>query len=252
MKLLVLADLHMEFETFDATDTPADVVILAGDTNLKTKGVEWAREAFADRPVLYIPGNHEYYGETYQRQREKLRNAAAGSNVRLLDCDKYELDGVVFLGATLWTDFKLLGDQRIAMLTAQNVMNDFEEIKTLPGSSRLKPVTTVDWHVEARAWLRAETEAAARADKKVVVITHHLPSIRSIPERYRRDPVSASYASNLEQLVVESGAALWIHGHTHTVCDYMLGDTRVLVNPRGYPHEVPKHTGFKFDLTVEV
>jgi hypothetical protein len=92
----------------------------------------------------------------------------------------------------------------------------------------------------------------AAAGKKVVVITHNLPSIRSIPERYRTDLVSAAFASNLDDLVERSGALLWLHGHTHTACDYMIGRTRVLCNPRGYPQESPRQTGFKFDLMVNI
>lgn len=250
MKLLILADLHKEFEPFDRTDTEADVVILAGDTDTKTKGIEWAKTAFAGRPVLYVPGNHEYYGCCYQKHRGEMREAAGGSNVVLLDRDSCEINGVVFLGATLWADFKLLGNQPLAMLTAQGVMNDFKHIRTLPDYRKFQPTDAARIHAEERAWLEKELEAAA--GRKVVVITHNLPSMRSIPERYRTDPISAAYASNLDDLVERSGALLWLHGHTHTACDYVIGRTRVLCNPRGYPQESPLQTGFKFDLMVNI
>lgn len=250
MKLLILADLHLEFEPFDATETDADLVILAGDTDLKTRGIIWAKEAFAGKPVIYVPGNHEYYGETYQKLRDKMQEEADGSNVHLLDCAKYEQNGVVFLGATLWTDFHLLGNQAIAMLTVEAGMNDFKKIKTLPSYKKFRALDALQAHSREKAWLSKEIEAAA--GKKLVVITHHLPSLKSIPDQWKNDHLSAGYASNLDDLVARSGAALWIHGHTHTACDYMLGETRVLCNPRGYPHEVPRLTGFKLDLNVEI
>lgn len=250
MKLLILADLHKEFESFDRTDTEADVVILAGDTDTATKGIEWAKTAFAGRPVLYVPGNHEYYGCCYQKHREKMREAAAGSNVVLLDRDRCEIGDVVFLGATLWADFNLLGNQPLAMLTAQGVMNDFRHIRTMPDYRKFQPADAARIHAEERAWLEKELEAAA--GRKVVVITHNLPSMRSVPERYRTDPISAAYASNLDDLVERSGALLWLHGHTHTASDYIIGQTRVLCNPRGYFQESPRQTGFKFDLVVNI
>lgn len=247
MKLLVLADLHQEFAPFEVPDTAADVVILAGDTDRKIRGITWAKAAFAGRLVIYVPGNHEYYGETYQKLRDKMREAAAGSNVHLLDCGKWEQDGVVILGATLWTDFNLLGNQPLAIMAAQAAMNDFKSIRTLPRYRKFRPLDALQIHSREKAWLEKEIQAAA--GKKIVVVTHHIPSFQSIPARHRADHVSAAYASRLDDLVAGSGAVLWIHGHTHTACDYMLGETRVLCNPRGYPHE---GTGFKHDLVVEV
>jgi len=248
MKLHILTDLHNEFGQFDPPEINADIVILAGDTDLKTKGIEWAMEAFAGKPVLYVPGNHEYYGSVFQSLQQKMREAAAGSNVHLLDCDKHEQNGAIFLGATLWTDFKLLGDQHIAMLTAKDGMNDFKKIRTLPSYRPLPPAATVSWHTKAMGWLKKELQAAA--GKKVVVVTHHLPSLKSVPERYRTDPISAAFASNLDEFVATSEAVLWVHGHTHEPCDYMLGDARVLCNPRGYDgHE---NTGYDPGLVVEI
>ncbi|MGV1098728.1 metallophosphoesterase [Thiovibrio sp. JS02] len=248
MKLHILADLHNEFGRFVPPEADADLVILAGDTDLGTKGIEWAKEAFAGKPVLLVPGNHEYYGSVFQSLQQKMQEAAAGSNVHLLGCDKYEQDGIVFLGATLWTDFKLLGDQRIAMLTAKDGMNDFKKIRMLPSYRPLSPAATVSWHTRAMGWLKKELQAAT--GKKIVVITHHLPSLKSVPERYRTDPISAAFASNLDEFVATSGAVLWVHGHTHEPCDYVLGETRVLCNPRGYDGR--ETTGYAPALVVEV
>ncbi|PKN23382.1 MAG: metallophosphoesterase [Deltaproteobacteria bacterium HGW-Deltaproteobacteria-3] len=248
MKLHILADLHIEFGHFKPPETDADLVILAGDTDLQTKGITWAKEAFAGKPVIYVPGNHEYYGEVYPHLREKMREAAADSNVHLLDCGRYEQDGVVFLGATLWTDFRLMGNQPLAILTAQRSMSDFMRIMTDSTNKRFRPEDTIQIHAREKAWLKKELQSST--GKKIVVVTHHLPSLQSVAERYRNDQLSAAFASNLDDLIAESGAKLWVHGHTHTVCDYMLGETRVLCNPRGYAGK--EDTRYNPNYVVEI
>lgn len=248
MKLHILADLHIEFGPFEPPKTDADLVILAGDTDLNTRGITWAKEAFAGKPVIYVPGNHEYYGETYQKLRAEMQEEAADSNVHLLDCAKYEKDELVILGATLWTDFHLLGSQSISMLTVQAGMNDFKKIRTLPQYRKFRPLDALQSHSKEKAWLEKEIQAAA--GKKLVVVTHHLPSLKSIPEQWKNDHLTAGYASSLDELVADSGAILWIHGHTHTACDYMIGETRVLCNPRGYVRR--EATGYDPALVVEI
>lgn len=248
MKLLILADLHIEFGPFEPPETDADLVVLAGDTDLLTRGITWAKEAFAGKPVIYVPGNHEYYGETYQKLRSEMQEEANGSNVHVLDFGKYEQDGVVILGATLWTDFHLLGSQAIAMLAVETGMNDFKKIRTLPSYKKFRAFDALQAHSKEKAWLSKEIEAAA--GKKLVVVTHHLPSLKSIPDQWKNDYLSAGFASNLDDLVARSGAALWIHGHTHTACDYMIGETRVLCNPRGYIGR--EDSGYDPALVVEI
>lgn len=247
MKLHILTDLHIEFGPFEPPETDADLVILAGDTDLKTRGITWAKEAFAGKPVIYVPGNHEYYGETYQKLRAAMREEAAGSNVHLLDCGRYEQDGVVFLGATMWTDFRLLGDQALGTQAAQRSMSDFMRIM-MASTKRFRPEDTIQIHDSEKSWLEEELQAVA--GKKIVVVTHHLPSLRSVHERWKNDHLSAAFASNLDDLIARSGATLWIHGHTHTACDYMLSETRVLCNPRGYIGR--EATGYDPALAVEI
>lgn len=256
MKLLVLADLHLEFAPFDPPETDADVVILAGDTDLGTKGITWAKEAFPGKPILYVCGNHELYQNTYPSLLAQMQDEAAGSNVHFLDQDEYEQDGVVFLGATLWSDFNLLNNQVLAMAVAQQRVNDFKQIKVFPDDRMFSPADAIQANRLDRRWLMKELRAASKRNKqktgekkKIVVITHHLPSLRSVPARYRADIISAAFASNFDDIVAQSGATLWIHGHTHAACDYFLGDYRVLCNPRGYPHE---STGFNPGLVVEI
>lgn len=150
MRIHLLSDLHNEFSLFQPQVLDADVVILAGDIDLKGRGVHWAREVFSGQ-VLYVPGNHEYYGGHLKRT--------------------------------------------------------------------------------------------------LVVITHHAPSLRSLADNpYAGGHMDAAYANRYDDLL-EMGVDLWVHGHSHTACDYRTGTTRVVCNPRGYPGEL---TDWSPDLVLEL
>ncbi|MEM9690500.1 MAG: metallophosphoesterase, partial [Pseudomonadota bacterium] len=110
MKLHILSDIHVEFEAFVPPATDADVIVLAGDIHVGRKGLDWALEQFPDKPVIYVLGNHEYYGKAVPKLTNELQKIAANTNVHLLERSSVEIDGVTFLGSTLWTDFELFGD----------------------------------------------------------------------------------------------------------------------------------------------
>lgn len=146
MKLLVLSDLHLEFAPLSITDKDADVVVLAGDINLKTRGLEWAMKTFPDKPVIAVAGNHEYYGEKYPGLMKKGKQLVEGTNVHLLENDHVEIDGVSFFGCTLWTDLKLFGDPRLAGYFCQQEMSDFKKIRVEPEYCKLNPVSMTAIH----------------------------------------------------------------------------------------------------------
>lgn len=249
MRLHVLSDLHLEFAPFISPSVDADVVVLAGDTHPGLRSVRWAAEHWPDRPVVVVPGNHEFYGHTYPTLVRKLEAEAAARSphVHVLSDCAVEIGGVRFLGTTLWTDFALLADPAAGMAAAQTQMTDFRRIRVEPRYAKARPTDTVVWHRRSVRWLREAL--AVPYDGPTVVVTHHAPSGRSVNPLYT-DPVTAAYASHLDQLVAESGAALWVHGHTHYCVDYTIGDTRVLSNQRGYPDEPVD--GFAAELVVEV
>jgi Icc-related predicted phosphoesterase len=248
MRLHILSDLHLEFAPFTAPAVQADAVILAGDIGNGHDGLEWALKAFVDRPVVYVLGNHEFYGQRLQQLIKDLHELAAGTSVHLLENETCIIGDVVFLGATLWTDFALNGDPVMAEVIAQTSLNDFQRIRTLPQYYRLTPADTHRLHLESRRWL--EAQFLALKGRKVVVVTHHAPSKESIPPRFAGDPCNPAFASDLSAFIVETEARVWVHGHIHCCCDYTLGKTRVLANPRGYPAET-RH-GFEPGLVVEV
>jgi len=249
MRLLILSDLHLEFAPFTPQETDADAVILAGDIHVGTKAVTWVKEAVSrDKPVIYVLGNHEYYGQALPRHLLKLKELARGSNLHVLEKDCLMLGEIVFLGCTLWTDFELFGNPKIAGYNATQKMTDYRKIRVNPGYRRLRSIDTAGVHYRSRRWLTEEVEK--HRGRKLVVVTHHAPSTRSLPMGFGDDLLSAAYASNLDGFVEGCGAALWVHGHIHVSRDYMIGGTRVVCNPRGYPDDY--NARFSSNMVVEV
>jgi predicted phosphodiesterase len=256
MKLHILSDLHLEFDRDrpwqPVRDLDFDVLILAGDICVHTHGLDWAVRHYPDKPVIYVIGNHEYYGaELHGLRREilaKVESARAqGREIYVLDNAAIEIGGVRFLGSTLWTDYQLFGngsEMGFAMNEAKRCMNDHTLIRCAP-LPHFTPAQALDLHNQARRWVTRELNTAF--DGKTVVVTHHLPSRQSVAPRFENQPLSAAFASNLDRLVEK--ADLWIHGHTHDSFDYQLGKCRVVCNPRGYPGENP---AFRADWVVGV
>lgn len=255
MKLLIYSDLHLEWSDFhqdpQAVDQ-ADVVVLAGDIWTGGKGITWAQKTFAGKPVVYVAGNHEFYGSKRPAQLAEMRDLAAGSNVHFLDRDKVELCGAWFLGATLWTDYELHAEpgetraqaavtRQLAMGAVQRGLQDHKSIREASGRhGKWRPAMAYEQHIAARGWL-AETLAELRiqepefsAAKPRIVVTHHAPAAESLG-RWLEDPLSPGYASRLPPEAFE-GVDAWIHGHIHTSQDYRHHHhSRILANPRGYP-----------------
>jgi Icc-related predicted phosphoesterase len=248
MHIQILSDLHLEFASFQPSNTDADVVVLAGDIHTGKNGIKWILQTFPDRPVIYVLGNHEFYGQKIPKLISEIKEVAQGTNVHVLENDSVEIRGVVFLGATLWTDFRLNGDPVLAEVATQTGMTDFRRIRVTPSYRRFRPADARRIHVQSLEWLRQQT-AGARG-RKTVVVTHHAPSPQSLPSQILNDPLNPAYASNLEPFIAECGALLWVHGHIHRRADFTVGGTRVIANPRGYPIE--PHTGFDPSFVVEV
>jgi predicted phosphodiesterase len=247
VKLLILSDLHLEFLPLVPTANEADVVVLAGDIDLGVSGISWGRQSFPDQEVVYVAGNHEFYGHDWDTLLDDLREEARCQHVHFLENDAADIAGVRFLGTGLWTDFDFFGAGRRAeaMRVAQEYMTDYVRIsvsrpqagldpvkrKLQPGGrSLLVPELVRSRHLASRSWLQARL--AESIDRKTIVVTHFLPSAQSVADRFKQDLTSAAFASDLDGLM--GNAALWVHGHTHDSFDYTLNGTRVVCNPRGY------------------
>lgn len=249
MKLHVLSDLHTEFEGFTIPKTDADLLVLAGDIGVKLNGLEQALKT-SKIPVVYVVGNHEYYGAAIPKLTIELQDAARGSQVHFLENDEFIFQNVRFLGCTLWTDFEILGleHRNLAMWDAEQKMTDYRLIRLSPKFSRLRPVDTAGFHFASLKWLKRQLEIPF--DGRTVVVTHHAPSAKSFNPKYQSDLLSAAFASNLEPLMDEFKIDLWIYGHTHHNADFVHGSTRILSNQRGYPGE--RIPGFNPNLVIEI
>ena len=239
MKIWMFSDLHLEGCNWSPSDRPVcDVVVAAGDIHDPGHlAIPWLQKVSQGRPVVYVPGNHEWYAHreafTVEEETERLLALSENTNVSVLMDRTIVIDDVRFLGSTLWTDFAINGNTDGAMAYAAIGMNDHRVIYTNQIGHRMQPPESRDWHLASRSWL--ETELPKQGSwRSTVVVTHHLPHPRSIDPKYSSSPLNPAFASDLSNLVENCGADLWIHGHTHSSVDYLAGDTRVICNPKGY------------------
>ncbi|MGE0383554.1 MAG: metallophosphoesterase [Gammaproteobacteria bacterium] len=234
MQLQYFSDIHLEFGPLAIAAREADVVVAAGDIGPGTDGARWLMQL--GRPVVYVAGNHEFYGGDLNAVRTGIARLTAGSQVHFLDNAAVCIGGVRFLGTTLWTDFD---DADPALMAAADFeLNDYAHI--FNGVRLFNPEHALSQHRQARAWLAQEL--ATPYAGPTVVVSHHAPSLsswRAPANRVRQH----AYCNRLDAMVRGAPIAAWIHGHVHWCLDYRLGATRVLCNPRGY-HGRQRVAGF--------
>lgn len=243
MKINFFSDLHLEWGTpCKVPETDADIVIAAGDIGTPILAAEFLKQI--EKPVLYIAGNHEYYGGEWRNRRDKLEKHTRNSHVHFMDNDVFEFQGYHFFGATLWTDFNLYHQQVTDMLKAPKYMNDYHQIRFSRGA--ITPEFILHKHELSLEHLQNFLD---KKHEKVVVVTHHLPSSLSIHNDYRMHPGNPFYASELTKLFRED--MHWFHGHTHSTVEYECMGTYVHANPRGYvtPNRTENH---EFDINKTV
>lgn len=259
MKIFIASDLHGEmwshgYNVPEGLDF--DVAVFAGDVHHAYRAVSWLtnQRALWGKEVLFVAGNHEYYGSVLEDAAALIRDKSRGTNVTFLDADAVPIiDGVRFLGCTLWTDYRFDAEGQAHGLRAGRFINDHKFIRTSPGSEFPAPFTPLEAykrHVAERRWLT--DRLAEEHDGHTVVVTHHAPHPGSLHERFADDEaLNASFISDLSDIIEEYQPSLWIHGHVHDVHDYVVPGTttRVVCNPLGYTHE---QSGFITDLVVEL
>ena len=271
MKIKVVSDLHLEFSDVNVTNNDnndIDVLVLSGDIMIAEKlpkpNSEYGQR-FRDflkrcslefQDVIYIAGNHEFYSSgKFYKSVDELRDYCSTNfnNVHFLERDAKIINDVVFVGGTLWTDMNK-GDP-LTMHAVKDLMMDYNAIKNdHRGFIPLKPIDTVDRHRMTRDYIMHVADE--HKDKKIVVCTHHAPSSLSIHPMYAHDALmNGAYFSNLEEYILDRPQIkLWTHGHMHNPFDYMVGETRVVCNPRGYRQEYgfSEDTNWNPDLEIEV
>jgi len=267
MKIKPMSDLHLEFADFEINnDEGADVLVLAGDIIvaelLKKYPIDDEPDMFDMSPqandqrkvirfrqffkqcaelfphVVMVAGNHEFYRGRLKRSMEVLRGELNHyQNFYLLDNEQVIINNVVFVGATLWTDYNK-GDP-LTKFHVLSYMNDYKHIKddTGAGIRKLHPNTLQELHRASVEYIDSIT--LHHRDKFVLAVSHHSPSFKSVVDQYANDPLmNGAYHSDLSELILNrENIRYWIHGHSHACVDYMIGQCNVICNPRGYPGE---------------
>jgi len=242
VKIQYFSDLHLEFGELPCVSTDADVIIAAGDIGVGLDGINWLTQF--DQPVIYVLGNHEYWGQDYTDFIDRVWQTSSGTNVHFLENESVVIDGVRFVGCSLWTDYGRANEQIIN--AAVKGMNDFRYITD--DGKPLHPKRLLKAHYQSVDWLKEVLSEPFTG--QTVVVTHHAPSMKSW-HRSPSDGYQYCYCSNLEPVIGLSEAELWVHGHTHRGQDYKVNGVRVVCNPRGYfNHEEVK--GFALDKIVEI
>jgi Icc-related predicted phosphoesterase len=238
MKIQIVSDLHLEFlSSGQLFDLPVvgDVLVLAGDIGVfKKKSYLYLLEEWADRykAVIYVAGNHESYNSNIIDVTAQLYNwSLEVENMYVLENDVFHVDGVTFIGCTLWSDLS----NPLAAMHANDSMNDFRIIQHT--TRKFGADLATQKHFNSVAFLK---DALNKIEGKKVVVTHHAPSFRSISPQYAGNLLNDAYATNLEDLVEK--ASLWVHGHMHESFSYFIGNCEVVCNPYGYSgYEVNKN-----------
>ena len=276
MKIQIVSDIHLEHHSFAQTSSPirgdsseyqlavtdADVVVLAGDIGVGDKGIMWAgRQAEAlGKEVIYISGNHEFYGHEYISALITMRMMAQAHGVHFLENNEVVIKGVRFLGCTLWTNYRAFGDERRSAYELYRGLADFTEIRVYPegifsghrdeeiGSDYrgMRPEDQIKLFERSQSWLKRKLSEPFSG--KTVVVTHHGPSPVCQHPRFPLSPISAAFWSDIQDIVGQ--ADLWIYGHTHACLDTVVNGTRIVANQLGYPRE--RVDGFKPDKVVEI
>jgi len=239
----VWSDLHLEFGAVHAArenppaPLPGEIIILAGDIAVGTAGVLWAIRTFPNNDVVYVLGNHEFYHADIGITTRACRDAAAGTNVRLLEQDVWDVaPGTRILGCTLWTDYALWPECGLGAAYAEARRLADHRLIVTEGRT-FTPADAHRRHVESRAWLEAELLRAANDGVRAIVVTHHAPHANCLGRKFKRarDPLSPAFASDLSELLHSPIAPkLWISGHTHRNHIGRVGKTRLVSNQGGY------------------
>ncbi|MGY2184889.1 3',5'-cyclic adenosine monophosphate phosphodiesterase CpdA [compost metagenome] len=253
MRIALLSDIHLSVNAIPFPEVDADIVVLAGDISRPAAAIDWAKACPA--PIVYVAGNHEFYGSDLISTYEQLHRLSQGTQIHVLERSEYVHDGVRFLGCTLWSDYRLYEDAHerahgIDLATA--LVRDFSRIRISPDFEDLfSPAVSQLVFLQTVAWL--EDCFARDSTTPTVVISHFAPTRSSISPMFASSPINSSFVSDLEERIRKWQPALWLHGHTHGSFDYRVGDTRVVCNARGYAKEgVNENPGFDGALVIEL
>lgn len=266
MRIHYMSDLHLEFGALEKPIPKGDVVVLAGDVTLvraldATKADDGALRLRDDTlrffdavlgsfdKVIYLMGNHEHYGFCIDESADAIRHHLPG--VTLLEDAHVVLGNTILCGATLWTDMG--GGDPLVELAVQRGMSDFFIIETREGERvrALRPADVRQRFVASLAYIKELADT--NRDKRLVVATHHAPSLLGVAPALRTSKINAAYFTDLHAFIEDRpNIGIWIHGHTHVQTEYAIGACRVLSNARGYAGRERAAASFEPDRWFEI
>lgn len=258
MKIALLSDLHLEHSYPGQYFNPGtgEILILAGDIfcahHLKKNGYlnEIYRKFIKDcadnyEHVLFVTGNHGFYGYNYEGAFKTLEEAFP-DNFHLLENTTVKINNVNFIGFNLWTDF--YKENAIEMMDAEMYMNDYKSIRIGSNYRKLRAKDVLEIHRKSREYL--EQKLQELADEQVFVISHHAPSPQCIAPKFKTSRCNGAFCSDFDELILNSpNLKNWVFGHVHTAFDFHIGHCRLTCNPRGYQGET---TGFNPEKIIEI
>jgi Icc-related predicted phosphoesterase len=241
IKIALFSDLHLDFCNFAPERFEADIAVLAGDIVEVAGGspIAWAKANIPVHiPTIFVPGNHDFYGGRLGNLLNRWRAQAKDSHVTLLYNEQMNFNGYQILGTPLWSGLDLCGPVHKALLqqTLARRIADFSCMND-SGGGRWSIANMLREHELALNFLKAGLDDNPSAPK--IVITHWAPAAQSIHSQFEGDDLNPYFVNDFPEMVEK--AVLWMHGHTHEACDYVVGSAhgrgRVVCNPRGYPGE---------------
>jgi len=246
----ILSDLHLEMAQEFNPKSTADVVILAGDIDIGTKGLDWARKNFQDQEVVYVAGNHEFYHHDYHQLLAELRKKAVDLDIHFLENNEVIIGGVRILGCTLWTNYMatLNMNQANAMILAESSLADHQLIKLDQNYSETGRFTAdyaYQLYCDSIKWLEKKL-LNSDFEGKTIVVTHHGPSFACAHKKFGHNNLGSAFYSSLDYLVEK--ADFWVYGHTHSNLDTFVENCQLIANQCGYPNE--GIDGFKENLIL--
>lgn len=235
--------------TIDEKNT---VLLLAGDMGVvkRPSTIRYLLEDASERfkSVVYIMGNHEHYGSTFNETADKINTIISTHNIQNIHFDTHisiDIGEYTIIAATLWTSFN--NNSPMDMVFARQGMSDYSQIHIKTSNKgedrvvhRLAPKDVLKQHNKDKVFIFESIHDAIARKRKIIVMSHHAPSHESVCSRYTNSTINHAFYTDLDMNIIELDYEMvWCHGHMHNSSDYMLGKCRVICNPHGYGKENP-------------
>jgi len=234
MKIQIISDLHIEFGEFDIPIVDRDVLVIAGDFNSARQGLDIIKKQCQHSPVILVLGNHDFYNDSINEVCDFWEKQNI-NNFHFLNNDNVVIDDVNFIGSTLFPDF--LNGNPTSMIACQQNIADFNQIyRNSQHDTHIKPGDYMALSIRDKEYVKKTLNESTL--EKNVVVTHFLPSDKSIDSIYKERTnsmlLNGAFLADIEPFIQYCQPDLMIHGHTHCSLDYYIGKTRIVCNPRGY------------------